>query len=275
MPIKDKKLPTLGSLLIQKLMDDNLKCFTIDTAYERLSGYKQGTIKKMLSVMVKRGILMRIKEGLYYIIPLEEDPDTFMPDWHLLAKCLMQGSDYYIGYFSAMQLHSLTTQPNLIEQIVVNRQIKPSSLQIKNTRFQFIYHNTKHYFGFQEIWADEYNKVNCSDPEKTIIDGLFHPQKAGGVTEVAKAIHKINRTLDYEKLLLYTKRFGSQAVVKRLGFLLELLEINTEIISKLHEMRSNSFVLLEPSHPPAGTTFYRWAIRRNIDEDSILSSIST
>jgi predicted transcriptional regulator of viral defense system len=64
-----------------------------------------------------------IKDGLYYVIPFEQDPETFMPDWHLLAQYLVGEATYYIGYFSALQIHSLTTQPHLKELIVVSKQI--------------------------------------------------------------------------------------------------------------------------------------------------------
>jgi predicted transcriptional regulator of viral defense system len=227
----------------------------------------------MLSNMVKRGLLMRVKIGLYYTIPFEQDPETFMPDWHLISQYLVGDAEYYIGYFSALQIHSLTTQPNLKEQIVVNKQIKPSTLMVKSIPFQFIYHNEKHFFGNKKTWIDSYNKVQCSDLEKTFIDCLFKPQYAGGITEITKAVYKSKDKIDYNKLLDYAKRFNSQAVIKRLGFLLELLEIKNDIIDKLQKLRTNSFELLEPSYPKEGKTIFRWAIQQNIDSDSILSSI--
>ena len=87
-----------------------------------------------------------------------------------------------------MQIHGLITQPALKEQIVVNKQPKPSSLLIKGIPFQFIYHNEKHFFGNKKTWVDSFNKVQCSDLEKTFIDALFKPKYAGGITEIAKAI---------------------------------------------------------------------------------------
>jgi predicted transcriptional regulator of viral defense system len=227
----------------------------------------------MLSNMTKRGLLMRVKEGLYYVIPFEQDAETFMPDWHLLAQYLVKDAEYYIGYFSALQIHSLTTQPNLKEQIIVNKQIKPSTLLVKNIPFQFIYHNEKHFFGSKKTWIDSYNRVQCSDLEKTVIDCLFKPDYAGGITEIAKAIYKVKDKLNYEKLLEYAQRFDSQAVIKRLGFLLELLEINNLCIDKLQKLRTNSFVALEPSYPKAGKSNFRWEIIQNIDTESILSPI--
>jgi predicted transcriptional regulator of viral defense system len=196
-----------------------------------------------------------------------------MPDWHLLAQFLVGDAEYYIGYFSALQIHSLTTQPNLKEQIVVNKQIKPSTLVVKEIPFQFVYHNEKHFFGNKKTWIDSYNRVKCSDLEKTIIDCLFKPDYAGGITEIAKAIYKTKDKIDYLKLLEYAKCFDSQAVIKRLGFLFELLEIRNAAIDELQKLRTNFFVHLEPSYPKEGKTNYRWAIRQNIDTESIISPI--
>ena len=225
--------------------------------------------------MTKRGLLMRIKEGLYYVIPYEQDPKKFMPDWHFLSQYLVGDAEYYIGYFSALQIHSLTTQPNLKEQIVVNKQIKPSSLIVKEIPFQFIFHNEKHFFGNKKMWIDSFNRVQCSDLEKTIIDCLFKPEYAGGITEIVKAIYKVKDKIDYSKIVQYAKRFDSQAVIKRLGFLFELLEIKNSKIDELQKLRTNSIILLEPSYSKEGKTISRWAIQQNIDTESILSPIYT
>jgi len=273
MAIKDKRLSYPVAFLLDKINEQNKKCFTIDEAYLLLSDSAKDNVKRMLSNMTKRGLLMRVKEGLYYVIPFEQDPKTFMPDWHLLSQYLVGDAEYYIGYFSALQIHSLATQPNLKEQIVVNKQIKPSTLFVKEIPFQFIFHNKKHFFGNKKIWIDSFNRVQCSDLEKTIIDCLFKPEYAGGITDITKAIYKIKDKIDYSKILQYAKRFDSQAVIKRLGFLLELLEIKHCAIGELQKLRTNSTVLLEPSYLKEGKIISRWAIKQNIDTESIILPI--
>ena len=275
MAIKDKNLSFQATELLDRLFQNKQECFDIEKACELLPNSNNDAVRKLLSDMSKRGLLMRVKEGLYFIIPFEQDSKTFMPDWHLLAQYLVGDADYYIGYFSALQIHNLTTQPNLKEQIVVNRQIKPSVLKVKNIPFQFIYHNPKHFFGNKKIWIDSFKKVQCSDLEKTIIDCLFKPKYGSGITEISKAIYKSKEKIDYAKLFEYANKFDSQAVIKRLGFLLELLKIDHPIIEQLQEIRTNSFVLLEPSYPKEGKTIFRWAIQQNIDTYSILSPIYT
>src|SRR5215510_6571768 len=178
MSIKNKNISFRANALLNNLIANTKVCFDIDTAYKYLSTSSQNAVKRLLSDMTKRGLLMRVKEGLYYVIPFEQDAKTFMPDWHLLAQYLVGDAEYYIGYFSALQIHSLTTQPNLREQIVVNKQIKPSTLYVKQIPFQFIYHNEKHFFGNKKVWIDSFNRVQCSDLEKTIIDCLFKPEYA-------------------------------------------------------------------------------------------------
>ena len=275
MDIKDKKTSAQASLLLERLHEQKLTAFTTDQAYHALPETSEIVIKRLLGKMTSRGLLMRVKEGLYHIIPYEQDAKTFMPDWHLLAQYLVGDAKYYIGYFSAMAIHSLTTQPALKEQIVVSKQIKPTTQRIKDIPFQFIYHNDEHFFGEKKTWIDSYNRVICSDLEKTIIDSLFKPSYAGGITEIVKAIAKSKDKINYQKLYEYAKKFNSQAVIKRLGFLLELLEINHPAIEMLQRLRTNSFVLLEPGYPKEGKTISRWAIQQNIDTESILSPIYT
>jgi len=275
MTTKDKNISFQASSLLDKLIETRLLCFSIDKAYQLLPNSNTDAIKRLLSDMTKRGLLMRIKEGLYHVIPFEQDPETFMPDWHLLSQYLVGVAEYYIGYFSALQIHSLTTQPNLKEQIVVNKQIKPSTLLVKGVPFQFIYHNEAHFFGNKKTWIDSFNKVQCSDLEKTFIDCLFKPQYAGGITEIAKAIHKSKDKIDYPKLLDYAKRFNSQAVIKRLGFLLELLEIQTNIIDELQKLKTASYIALDTELPKKGTYNKRWSILQNLETETIKSAIFT
>jgi predicted transcriptional regulator of viral defense system len=275
MTTKSKTLSSQSAELLDILNKEGYLCFSIDKAYQLLNTSSKDSVKKLLSDMTKRGLLMRIKEGIYYIIPYDQDPEAFMPDWHLLVPYLVGETDYYIGYYSAMQIHSLITQPALKEQIVVDKQIKPATLKIKGIPFQFIYHNEKHFFGAKKTWVDSFNKILCSDLEKTLIDALFKPEYAGGITEIAKAIHKSKDKIDFKKLLEYTKKFDSKAVTKRLGYLLELLDIQYEIVQNLQQQETKSYFLLEPSHPKQGKMISRWNIQENIDKQSILSPIFT
>lgn len=273
--MKNKYISTQSNKLLSYFNGQNKSCFDYSLAHKALPDSKPSAVRELLSDMTKRGLLMRLKEGVYYIIPYEQSAETFMPDWHLIAEHLANDAKHYIGYYSALQIHNLITQPSLKEQIVVSKQIRPSEIKIKEIPFQFIYHNQKHFFGDTKIWIDRFNKVTCSDLEKTFIDCLFKPDYAGGIVEIAKAIYTSKDKTRYDTLLEYAKKFDSQAVIKRLGFLLETLDINTKIIDDLQQMKSASYVVLDTELPKTGKRISRWSIQQNLETETIKSAIYT
>lgn len=273
--MKHKNISTQSGKLLSYFNGLDQLCFTSSEARNALPNSTKYNINQLLSDMTKRGLLMRIKEGEYYIIPYEQDAASFMPNWHLLAKSLVKGAEYYIAYYSALEIHNLITQPSLKEQIVVNKQIKPSTIHVKEIPFQFIFHNPKHFFGIKNTWIDNFNKVKCSDLEKTFIDCLFKPNYAGGIVEISRAIYMSKDKINYEKLYKYTEQFNSQAVIKRLGYLLELLEIDNPIIKKLQQKKTASYVLLDTELPKKGRYFSKWSVQLNIDNETIKSAMYT
>ena len=253
----------------------NKTYFNFKEAFAALPDSKEGTILELLSDMTRRGLLMRLRTGVYYIIPYEQDAESFIPDWHLVAECLVSDARHYIGYYSALQIHNLITQPSLKEQIVVSKRLRPSEIKIKDVRFQFIYHNEKHFFGAKKIWIDSFNKVSCSDLEKTFIDCLFKPDYGGGIVEIAKAIYASKDKIKWDKLIDYAIKFDSQAVIKRLGLLLETLDIGQQITGDLQKIKSSSYVILDTELPKTGKRVSRWRIQQNLETETIKSAIYT
>ena len=273
--MKGKNISTQSNLLLSYFNAKTQMYFEYREALLAMPNSKEGTIRQLLSDMTRRGLLMRLKDGVYCVIPYEANAESFMPDWHLVAGNLVNDSQYYIGYYSALQIHNLITQPSVKEQIVVSKQIRPSEIKIKNIPFQFIYHNNKHFFGAKKIWIDSFNKVLCSDLEKTIIDCLFKPEYAGGIVEIAKALYTSRDKVSFKILLDYAKKFNSQAVIKRLGFLLEILEINSNIVEDLQNLKTNSYVILDTELPKVGKRISRWGIQQNLGSETIKSAIYT
>lgn len=273
--MKNKYISTQSNQLLSFFNTQNINCFEYHQAFLALPDSSVSAVRELLSDMTRRGLLMRIKEGVYYIIPYEADADSFMPDWHLIADCLVKDTKHYIGYYSALQIHNLITQPSLKEQIVVSKQLRPSVVTIKSVPFQLIFHNENHFFGHKKIWIDNFNKVECSDLEKTFIDCLFKPDYAGGIVEISKAMYQSRANINYERLLEYAIRFKSQAVIKRLGFILEMLEMGKGIIKELQKFKSASFILLDTELPKSGKMISRWSIQQNIETETIKKSLFT
>jgi predicted transcriptional regulator of viral defense system len=104
---------------------------------------------------------------------------------------------------------------------------------------------------------------------------LFKPDYAGGIVEVAKAIYLSKDKIKYDTLFEYVIKFDSQAVIKRLGFLLEALGIKTYIIQELQKIKTATYVVLDTELPKTGRRISRWSIQQNLEMETIQSAIYT
>ena len=267
--MKHKVITNNAAKLFRHLTDQKKEFFMFRDVEQYMNDLSKAYLNEFLNELVGRELIMRLKKGVYVMIPYNIPAEDYFPDSNVVGANLVGDASYYIGYFSALQLHSLTTQPNLRTQIVVNKRVVPAIREVHGIKFQFIYHRKDSFFGTKRVWPDPHHKVICSDLEKTLIDCLYKPDYAQGITEVAKALYKARRDLKWDKLLKYVKKFDKQAVIKRLGFLLELFGIDAPILNELNEMRSSSYLVLDSTYPKSGKTQSRWRIQINFDLETI------
>jgi len=271
----NKSISYRSSELLDGLISRKKEFFTLKEASEILTGRDNTTVRKLLSDMTKRGVIIRIKEGLYHRIPYEQQPDQYFPNWHLTAEAIVQPKEYYIGFYSALNIHGLITQPSMAEQVVTHEQVKPKVQQVKNVRFEFITLSKKRFFGYKKYWIDDFHKVNCSDLEKTFLDCLYKPDYAGGITEITKALYKSREKLQPTKFQEYLEKFNTQVVYKRLGFIINELGLFLELQDFITRNITSSYAPLDPSLDKHGNYSSKWGIIDNIDFKTVLGSIKT
>lgn len=125
-----------------------------------------GGSQKLLSGMVKRGLLLRLKEGSIGLFRMIKTPTPIFLTSTWWSNIWSGTLGSILAITVRWNFTALSRNLRSGEQIVVNRQVKPSSVKIKGHKFQFIYHNRNHYFGAAELWVDSFNKASCSDLEK-------------------------------------------------------------------------------------------------------------
>jgi predicted transcriptional regulator of viral defense system len=263
--MENKNTSTHFSNILAYLSKHGKVCFKFNDTFKALPNLTENTVRKLLIEMIKQDHFIKLKEGVFYLVPDGKQAKKFVPNRHVIADNIVKAKEHYIGYGSALQIHNLIIKAPSTEQIVVSTQIKPGELSIKNMIFKFIYHNKKHFFGYKKIEIDSINKVYCSDLEKTIIDCLFKPDYAGGIVEISKAIYNSKNKIKFDLLLNYAKKFNSQAVIKRLGFILTVLEIETKIVEKLSLLRTPSFEILDYALPQTTNYNSEWSLQQNIE----------
>lgn len=262
--------------LIKKFSGTDQDCFTFQDVLLEYPNANRIYLSRVLSGMVENGMLIKLKRNLYHIVPSSADSNTYIPDWHLVAKYLMKGKKYYIGYYSAMQVHGLITQPSLKEIIVTNLQVKPSQKKIRGIEFQFVYHVESRFFGFKNTWINQHEKVMVSDLEKTIVDAVTKPYLCGGMVEVGKAIYETREKIKLDTLISYLSQNDSQVAIKRYLYISDLVGVQwTAYHEGMLNKIDNNFSLLDTTGPDEGLKDTRFGLKINIDSETIKNSIFT
>lgn len=250
--------------IIKKFSAKNNSCFRNMDVIAEFPNKGRSHLSKVLASMVSMGMLMKICRDLYYIIPLNADPETYSPDSRLVAKCLMKGQGYYLGYTSAMSILGLSDQEGDKTMVVTDRQRQPSIITMKGTEYQFINHSYDRFFGYRETWISNHEQALVSDLEKTIVDSLSKPHLCGGIIEIGKAIYLSKERTNLKKLFYYLARNGSHAAKKRYIFLSDILGLDwTSEHERMLRYSGASFSLLDPTVPDQGVKNSRFGLKIN------------
>jgi predicted transcriptional regulator of viral defense system len=245
-----------GALLSRLSAELRDEVFTFSEAKEVL-GISNRKLSNLLYRLAESRWLEHIERGRYIFLPLEAGPEAdYATNPLIIARKLI--SPYYIGFATALNYHGMTEQVSRITYIAG---VKPKkAMKFHEEEYKFVKLAKKRFFGFRDEWLGNM-KFNLSDKEKTVIDCLFMPEYCGGITEAVKAF---KGELDYGKLYDYSLRMEDVGVLKRLGYILDALEIGHETEAKLSEKVGGGFALLDPSGRKNGNINRKWRIIENL-----------
>lgn len=232
------------------------KVFTFGEAQEIL-GTDYFVTKVILSRLERKGWIERIEKGKYMIIPLGAEKGKYTLHEFVIGSMLVH--PYAIAYWSALNHYGLTEQIPATVFIQTTSRKKKQKLNIFGVDYQIVRISEKKFFGIKKEWMEE-NEIYITDREKTIVDCLDKAQYCGGVIEVAKALK--NGDYDKEKLSQYAETIGNSGVIRRLGYLSELLDIGI----KTPLVKTRNYLYLDPTMPKKGRKNAKWRLVVNLDE---------
>ncbi len=274
--INKKTLGPVSAKLIASLYDINKSIFTIANVMD-ITGLSRTKAADLTSELVKREIIVRIKGGKFVIIPQELGGHTkYIGNWYVVAREIVNSPDYYISFYSAMEIHNMVTHP--ITKVCISTPVQQYKkiLDIRNVAFEFIYTSKQNIWGIGNYWATKSERVRVSDIEKTIIDCLYRPKYCGGVLEVVKGIWIQKDKIDFDRLLNYSLKFDKNIAIKRLGYVLEMLDLTkSKYLNKLRVKANNKYYVLDPLLPTDETFKNSWKIIANIGQEEIRKAVST
>jgi len=230
--------------------------FTFNDAL-KISNLSTTSLQKVLYRLQQSGAIEWIKKGEYLIIPLGAEKGKYTLHEFIIGSLLVE--PYSIAYWSALNYYGLTEQiPTTVFIQTITRKFNTNP-NVFGVQYKIVKIKESKCFGVRKEWIEEI-QINITDKEKTIIDCLDKPQYCGGVIEVAKALK--NNKFDRKKLENYAQHIGNSGVLRRLGYLCELLNIKI----KLPKLNTRNYLLLDPIMPVKGLKSAKWRLIINLDE---------
>jgi len=223
----------------------------------KVSNLSRESLRVFLLRLEKRGIIERIEKGKYLIIPLGAEKGKYTLHEFVIGTTLIEPCS--IAYWSALNYYGLTEQIPTTVFLQTTARKKNQDIKVFGVKYKIVKIKKEKVFGIRKEWIEE-TQINITDKEKTIIDCLDKPQYCGGIIEVAKALK--NNKFDRKKLENYAQRIGNSGVLRRLGYLCELLNIKI----KLPKLNIRNYLLLDPTMPEKDTKNARWRLLINLDD---------
>ena len=238
--------------------------FTAEDAAEALD-LDSERARRLVRYLADRGWLDRVRRGLYLPVPLDahRSGEAHQDPW-VVAKVVFEPA--YIAGWSAAEHWDLTEQIFRDILIVTGQRPRDRTPTIGGTKFVLHSFDPSNHFGLAPVWRGS-QRINVTDPSRTVIDLLANPTWGGGIRQVAEMVTEYfeGDHRDDSLLIEYGDRLGIGAVFKRLGFLIEELDIDApELAQPCLERRTAGVNDLDPSIDAMGLTVSRWGIRVNV-----------
>lgn len=259
------ELGPLEAELLFTLEKEGRTAFSLDDAMKILNCSNE-VLRKTLHRLTLKGRVQRIKRGYYILVPARAGYQTSWAE-HVFSFIDRVLEEYYVGYWTALNYWQMTEQiPRTI--FVATRKRRRDFAYDNVVPIHFVAVSPHKFFGWtaERIGSVEFR---ISDREKTIVDSLDQLQYAGGVSEVVKGLRT---SLDWEKMATYAERLRNSSVRKRLGYLIEILElrISEKVLEQLRLSIGSGYSWLDPTAPKkVFKTDSKWGLKVNVQAEDV------
>jgi predicted transcriptional regulator of viral defense system len=267
-------LRPLESALILHLEREKQMAVTIEDTMDILdcsNNYARQTLHRLK----ERGWLAGITPGTYELISAERGEHAF-PDTNPLFIGSTLVDPYYFSFATAAFFHGLSTQASATVYVATTVRKGRRLLTVREKKYRLVVQPDYKFFGAKEV--DAYGtQVMMAQPEKTVVDALDRPKYAGDVPEIAAMLWRGRGQLDWRRLVDYALRFRSQALVQRLGYLTDVLDVRLDSDARRSLLagfdRGKTYLGRTSRWGTGGDYDATWRVVDNVPERELLAEI--
>lgn len=256
--LSSKTLGKREAFLLSSLVTKGIKVFSVDEA-SKLTSLPKPKIYALIFFLKKKGWIKEIEKGKYALLSMSGLPTASL---FSIATNIIWPS--YVSFLSALNYYGFTEQVPRRIFVATTRRKKEITSDILS--IHFIKLSPKRFFGYKKI-----EDFIISEKEKAIIDSLFL-LKYVSLEEVAKCLYNARKEISVKKLVEYALRMKSHSLLKRLGYLLQILRIkaSNKLIESLKKNLGKGYSLLDPYKEKKGYYDKEWKLIVNTSKEKLL-----
>lgn len=219
---------------LKALTEAGYRLFTTREAKQIVSllNIKESNVHHILRSLIKKNMIRPIYRGSYAL----EDNILSGSPIHKFEIAMHLSRYGAICCWSAFSFYGLSDQilsTTFVFQFMSDGKNRSDyKYRIDHSYYQIIQTNITQNWGVETVRINEI-KVNVTDLERTLLDGLVYPQYCGGFREVMDAFLISRDKIDIRKLIQYAHK-SSIATQKRVGWMLSQFNI-----PEAHELKEH------------------------------------
>jgi len=231
----------------------------------------------LLHRLERKQWLERIRTGLYQFIPARYGYTERIPPINAFIIGSAFVKPYYFSYYTSNSHYGFTTQMPFTLFIATTK--KRPDVEWVGNAFKFVTLSNRKFFGYkQEKVFDA--EVNMASPEKSLVDSFDKPRYAGGIEQLVRIIWRGLPRIDEKRLVDCALRMKSNALVQRIGFVIDFL-VKEKLASPISKKSRNlllrhvgkTAIYLDPHRPKGGRFSKEWRIVNNVPREQLLSEV--
>lgn len=220
--------------LIEQILVENGRILTTIQLSVYLKKYND--IYNKISSLIDKGLLVKLKNGTYYIAKIGSLGYTSISNY-IIANTI--GEQSFVSFEGALKFHGLFDQGARKYRSISLKQYL--SKKLENITYEYIKVRDDQYFGFN------LEKVNggtarIATKERALLDFIEYKRSISTVSLVLEKLSEHKSDIKLGLLYKYSKKY-SQTTIKTIGLLLDIVKIDSTKFEKLINKESTSKML--------------------------------
>lgn len=229
---------------------------------KELEKYPVFTLKTVREIIEKNRdyaklVVYRLKKDKI-ILEIERNKYTLQRDPLIVAGNILWPS--YISCWSALRFHNLTEQLPQVTSVMTTRARRKREIIFGNTRIVFTKIKPEYFFGYRKERYSNFD-IFIAEKEKALIDSVLF--KKISFSEIADIIGDNLQDINVNLLIDYLIKIKNKAMIKRFGFLLENLGIDT--YDRFKEFLNYRYIPLDYAMTAEGKRDKKWRVVKNVE----------